>query len=240
MNRGVQHQRHSGGQMEKIGLAFLMNEARSLSSDKPFREIRGLQRSGTIRVYQAYSHSIADPAIEAQTFVAPFKTNRMTWIKPSFLWMMYRSNWGTSSGQERVLAIDIATSGLLWALEHSCLSHFDASCHESQSSWEMQMEESCVRIQWDPERDFLLERLPIRSIQIGLMGEAVERYVREWIKGIEDQTATIEKIRRASGDGHQRLIESIIERETPFRLEPTIARRIGATETAGQATTPKE
>ena len=204
------------------------------NNDKPYRQIRGLQLAETIRVYQAYSNSIAEAAVEAQTFVAPFKTSRMTWIKPSFLWMMYRSNWGTSSGQERVLAIDIAKSGLLWALEHSCLSHFDASCHESQSTWEIQLKESCVRIQWDPERDFMLERLPFRSIQIGLMGEAVERYVHEWIKRIDDQTDTIAKIRHASGDEQQRLIGSITERETPFAFEPMIARKIGATESAGQ------
>lgn len=147
---------------------------------------------------------------------------------------MYRSNWGTSSGQERVLAIDIATSGLLWAFEHSCLSHFDSSIHESRSSWEKEMKESCVRIQWDPERDYILERLPYRSIQIGLTGEAVERYVNEWIKRIEDQTDTVEKIRLAPSDEKSRLLELIIEKETAFQLEPSIAKRIGETETAGQ------
>ncbi|WP_422570328.1 DUF4291 family protein, partial [Erwinia billingiae] len=29
----------------------------------------------------------------------------MTWIKPSFLWMMYRSGWGMKDpGQKRILA----------------------------------------------------------------------------------------------------------------------------------------
>jgi hypothetical protein len=205
-----------------------------LKNDKPFRQIRGFRLGETIRVYQAYSHSIADAAVRAQTFVAPFKLTRMTWIKTSFLWMMYRSNWGTSSGQERVLAIDIATSGFLWALEHSCLSHFDGTLHGSICSWEKEMENSCVRIQWDPERDCTLERLPYRSIQIGLTGEAVERYVKDWIKRIEDQTHTVENIRLKPLDEQARLIESIIERETPLELEPSIAKRIGATETAGR------
>jgi hypothetical protein len=44
-------------------------------------------------VYQAYSPHIAHAAIAAGTFVTPFKQGRMTWIKPSFLWMMYRSGW---------------------------------------------------------------------------------------------------------------------------------------------------
>lgn len=47
----------------------------------------------------------------------------MTWIKPSFLWMMYRCGWGTKEGQETVLAVDISRRGFDWALKHSCLSH---------------------------------------------------------------------------------------------------------------------
>ncbi|MFM7200125.1 MAG: DUF4291 family protein, partial [Myxococcota bacterium] len=61
----------------------------------PTRQIRAVYDDKTIRVYQAYSDAIADSALKHQTFVAPpFKMERMTWIKPSFLWMMYRAGWG--------------------------------------------------------------------------------------------------------------------------------------------------
>ena len=49
----------------------------------------------------------------------------MTWIKPSFLWMMHRSGWATKPGQERVLAIEITRAGFEWALSHAALSHYD-------------------------------------------------------------------------------------------------------------------
>ena len=61
---------------------------------------------------------------------------RMTWIKPSFLWMMYRAGWGKKDeNQKRILAIDISIEGFEWALEHSLLSR-DASKYgrASQSS----------------------------------------------------------------------------------------------------------
>jgi len=48
-----------------------------------------------VRVYQAYGDEIADEAIKLGNFGDKFKLTRMTWIKPSFLWMMYRSNWHT-------------------------------------------------------------------------------------------------------------------------------------------------
>ena len=65
----------------------------------------------TIRVYQAYNNTIADEAIKIGTFGDSFKLSRMTWIKPSFLWMMYRSGWGEKEGQNRILAIDMKRTG---------------------------------------------------------------------------------------------------------------------------------
>jgi hypothetical protein len=73
------------------------------------RQIRAVYDEHTIRVYQAYSDEIADAALAGGTFVSPpFKIGRMTWIKPSFLWMMYRAGWGyKDAGQRRILAIRI-------------------------------------------------------------------------------------------------------------------------------------
>lgn len=61
----------------------------------PEREVRAYFTPAAVRVYQAYSDPIADGALARQTFLSPsFSMTRMTWIKPSFLWMMYRSGWG--------------------------------------------------------------------------------------------------------------------------------------------------
>lgn len=51
-----------------------------------------------------------------------------------------------------------------------------------------------VRIQWDPERDLHLDKLPYRSIQIGLGKEAVNLYVTQWIRGITDVTPLAHEI----------------------------------------------
>ena len=57
------------------------------------KEIRAVYNQNTIRVYQAYSDIITDEALKLGTFGSHFSMNRMTWIKPSFLWMMYRCGW---------------------------------------------------------------------------------------------------------------------------------------------------
>jgi hypothetical protein len=156
--------------------------------DIPERQIRAVYDEHTIRVYQAYSDEIADAALVRGTFICPpFKMDRMTWIKPSFLWMMYRAGWGyKDAGQRRLLAIDISREGFQWALAHSCPSHPEPSM--SGEDWARLKAASPVRIQWDPERDLHLQPLPHRAIQIGISGEAVSLYVNQWIRKITDIT----------------------------------------------------
>lgn len=155
----------------------------------PTRQIRAMYDERTLRVYQAYSDVIADSALAHQTFVSPpFKMERMTWIKPSFLWMMYRSGWAKKDrGQNRILAIDITRKGFEWALNNSLLSH-QAHDYSDKDAWLTLKRSTPVRIQWDPERDLHLQPLAHRSIQIGLTNEAVNLYVKEWICNITDVT----------------------------------------------------
>src|SRR4051794_4278997 len=61
----------------------------------------------TIIVYQAYSPAIGRFAVEHQRFGGDFSFTRMSWIKPNFLWMMYRSGWGTKENQEVTLGLRI-------------------------------------------------------------------------------------------------------------------------------------
>lgn len=157
-------------------------------NDIPERQIRATYDARTIRIYQAYSDEIADAALARGTFVSPpFSMGRMTWIKPSFLWMMYRAGWGYKDvGQRRILAIDISREGFEWALEHGCPSHPDPAM--SKGDWAKLKAASPVRIQWDPERDLHLQPLPYRAIQIGIGGEAVPLYVEQWVQRITDIT----------------------------------------------------
>lgn len=160
----------------------------------PARQIRAQYDDATLRVYQAYSDTIAESALKHQTFVAPpFKMERMTWIKPSFLWMMYRAGWGhKDEGQARILAIDIAREGFEWALAHSCASHPEPGMGEQE--WEALKKRSPVRVQWDPERDLHHRPLEHRAIQVGLSGEAVRLYAGDWIQRITDVTPLAHQI----------------------------------------------
>ena len=147
-----------------------------------------------IRVYQAYSQIIADEAVSLGTFGSHFKKDRMTWIKPSFLWMMYRSGWATKVGQERILAIDIKRTGFNCIIENIALSAFNAEIHGRYENWKTQLENSQVRCQWDPDRDIYGNALSRRAIQLGLKGNMVTSYIEDWIVKITDITDTVIEI----------------------------------------------
>lgn len=149
-------------------------------------EIRAVYTQDTIRVYQAYNKMIADEAVSGGTFGSHFKRDRMTWIKPSFLWMMYRCGWGTKENQECVLAIDMKREAFDYLVKNAVLSTYQEQIHIDYPEWKEQIRRSEIRCQWDPERDIFGNPLEYRTIQLGLREKAVRKYVEEWIIHITD------------------------------------------------------
>ncbi|MFE3498300.1 DUF4291 domain-containing protein [Kitasatospora sp. NPDC059160] len=187
----------------------------------PKHRIRALHTADTLTVYQAFPPAIAEPAAAEGRFPEAFQRDRMTWIKPSFLWMMHRSDWGRSPGQERVLALEISREGFDWALERAVLSGYTGRVHASQAAWKRELRQSPVRVQWDPERGPDLRALEWRTIQVGLRGEAVRRYADEWIRGITDVTALADQVRRERD-------AALLPVETAYPLGAAAAARVGA------------
>jgi len=188
----------------------------------PQHEIRALHTASTITVYQAYAPSIGLPAARDGRFPAGWKRDRMTWIKPSFLWMMYRCGWGEKEGQETVLAVEISREGFVWALRNACLSHYVPGLHTDQADWKRQLRRSPARVQWDPERDLRLQPLPYRSLQLGLSGEAVERYADEWIVSVSDVTPLAHEIHALVRAGDTDVAAELLPRERLFPAEAEV------------------
>jgi hypothetical protein len=192
----------------------------------PLRQVRAAFNDETIAVYQAYSPAIAIPAAESGSFVGtPFKLERMTWIKPSFLWMMYRSGWATKPGQEHVLEIRMLRTGFEQALSQSCLSHFDPAVYADEVEWISRRDATTVRVQWDPERDPHHAALPHRSLQMGLAGEATRLFATEWIVGITDITPKVRELQRALAQ--DRDLDGLPS-ERPYPLSEALRSTIGA------------
>lgn len=191
------------------------------------KQIRAVFDEQTITVYQAYRKDIALPAVANQKFVPPFKMERMTWIKPSFLWMMYRAGWATKEGQEYILAVKIKREGFEWALQNCCLSHFDSSLFATHEEWKNKLSASPVRLQWDPEKDIHLQNLNYRSIQIGLTGIAVEKYVNDWIVAIDDITPLCKNIHSLVLDKKIEEAKFLLPLENIYPLSIELKKAIG-------------
>ncbi len=108
------------------------------------------------------------------------------------------------------------------------MSHFDSAVHQDKESWRKELSGSPVRIQWDPDRSVSLEPLSRRAIQVGLSGEAVQRYVHDWIVKITDITELVHDIHGDVSRG--RLAEAVqaLPAEREFPLREDIRKRIGA------------
>lgn len=190
-------------------------------------EIRAEYDSRSIVVYQAYGAAIALAALQQQRFVAPFSLNRMTWIKPSFLWLMERSNWGLKSGQEMILAVRISRQGWEEALSQAVLTTYDPRIYRDYDDWRAQLDHALVHVQWDPERTLRGKHLAARSIQVGLSRHIIEKYVNDWTIEIRDYTPLAHKIYALLQAGQEARARQFLPPERVYTLDPILARRIG-------------
>ncbi|KAK3185632.1 hypothetical protein K4F52_005497 [Lecanicillium sp. MT-2017a] len=203
------------------------------SISPPYRQVRAQYDNDTITVYQAYSAAIAEPAVAAQKLNASpdFKPTRMTWIKPSWCWMMYRAGYSYKDArQARILALRMKRSHFIGLLERGVLStHAAAEGDAAEGSGRDKAAE--VRVQWDPERTPALEKLSYRSIQIGIPASLSEQWVNEWIVSIEDVTARARALKAAIDEDAAVTIETLMERglipvEKPFDVPEDIQSKL--------------
>lgn len=187
--------------------------------EEPKYRIRALHTDSTVTVYQAYTPGIGLPAARKGRFPQTWQRDRMTWIKPSFLWMMYRCGWGAKEGQETVLAVEITREGFEWALRHACLSHYEPGLHADRAAWSRALKRAPARVQWDPERDLRLRPLAHRSLQLGLAGEAARRYADEWTVSITDVTPLAHAVHAHVRGGDLDAARRMLPRERPYPVD---------------------
>jgi hypothetical protein len=189
-------------------------------------EIRADYDDRNIVVYQAYPPAIAAPALQAKRFVPPFSVGRMTWIKPSFLWLMERSNWGRKSGQECILAVRITRAGWDEALSLGVLTHPEPGLFRDASDWKAQFDRALVHIQWDPERSIRGAALDHYAIQVGLSRHIIERFVNEWIVDIADYTPRVKKIADLIKSGKGEQAKKLLPPERVYPMDAALAKRL--------------
>jgi Domain of unknown function (DUF4291) len=175
-------------------------------------------------VYQAYRPAIGQFAATHGYFGGEhFSLTRMSWIKPNFLWMMYRSGWGQKEGQEVVLAVKLKRHAFDTILANAVHSSYNPDLYPTEKDWKRAVSNSNVRLQWDPDHSPTGGKLERKAIQLGLRGEMLEAYAREWIISIEDISEFVYEQRQNIGDYNKLGVPS----ETIYPLtDPKVAAQL--------------
>ena len=186
------------------------------------RHIMAQSDGKTMVVYQSYRPEIGNYAVKHQRFGGDFSFERMTWIKPNFLWMMYRNGWGSKEGQECVLAIHLRQQAFEDYLRQAVYSSYHDGLGMNRAEWQAQVKQSEVRLQWDPDHDPYGEKLPRRAIQLGLRGSVIKRFADEDIVLIEDISAYVHE--QAEHVLKQQLQHLVLPQESPLHIEDVALR----------------
>jgi hypothetical protein len=175
----------------------------------------------TVVVYQAYKPKIGHHAAKHQKFGGGFSFDRMSWIKPNFLWMMYRSGWGTKVDQEVTLALRLTRAGFDEILSAAVASSFGASKMSSREDWQRAVASSDVRLQWDPDHGPGGEPLERRAIQLGLRGKALRKLNDTWLVSVEDISDFVATNRTATREA------LMTPKERVYPVSPAARLRLG-------------
>lgn len=146
----------------------------------------------SVIVYQAYRRSIARYALDHGRFGGPdFSFNLMSWIKPNFLWMMFRSGWATKEGQETVLALRLRRPFFDELLRQAVPSSFAASGYATEREWSAAVEQSEVRLQWDPDHAPSGAKVTRRALQLGLRGSMLKAFASDALLQVIDMAGFV-------------------------------------------------
>jgi hypothetical protein len=182
--------------------------AQKLRWPKSGRHVMAQFDDTSVVVYQAYRPAIGHFAAANGYFGGEFSLGRMSWVKPNFLWMMYRCGWATKEGQEVVLAVWLQRAAFDSILE-AALTHGDGD----------------VRLQWDPDHGPSGAPAERRAVQLGLRGETLRSYARPWITRIEDVSDLCREQHARWREGGDAAL--VTPREEPYPVTPAARTALG-------------
>jgi hypothetical protein len=214
-----------------------------LATELYFEQARGWPPEGrhilahhddqSIIVYQAYRPSIGRFTVERGDFGGGFSLSRMSWIKPNFLWMMYRCGWGTKEGQEIILGLRLRRTFFDSILAQAVQSSYYEGHFPSREQWQAALATSDVRLQWDPDHDPSGAKLERRAIQLGLRGEVLEALSKRELLEVIDMTEFVAEQRpHAASSGFAGLRTPVESVYVPS--DPAVGKRLGLASTIAE------
>ncbi|MBU0980825.1 MAG: DUF4291 domain-containing protein [Nanoarchaeota archaeon] len=148
--------------------------------DHPFRVLKNEQ--GEYATFMAFKPEYLD----IPGFSESISRIRMSWLKTSLLWMLWRSDWGRASDQQRIIRVDVTGDYLRNLMQEGVSSKKRTS----------RLDE--ILYQYDPDRRIVGRRMRAgkdywvkagRTVHFGLRGPVLEEFIDKVADGrIEDIT----------------------------------------------------
>jgi Domain of unknown function (DUF4291) len=137
---------------------------------------------------------------------------------------MYRSGWGQKEGQEVVLAVKIKREAFDTILTAAVCSGYNSDLYPNEKDWKHAVNRSDVRLQWDPDHSPTGGKLARKAIQLGLRGDMLAAYARDWIISIEDISEFVREQYQNLGDFNKLIVPSetiypVVDPNTISRLQ---------------------
>lgn len=140
---------------------------------------------------------------------------------------MYRSEWAQKAGMERILQIKIRREAWEKVLSQAILTTPEPHVYPDAKAWRKALDAAEVRVQWDPERKIRRERLPYRSIQVGITPKLAEDYAKRWIVEIADITPLVWKIQGLVASRDFEKAELLLPVEAIYPTSKSIQKQLG-------------
>jgi Domain of unknown function (DUF4291) len=126
---------------------------------------------------------------------------------------------------EVTLAIRLSRSTFDFILSQSIHSAYLPELYASEDHWQQTVQNSDVRLQWDPDHSPSGEKLSRRAIQLRLQRTAARQYSRDWILEIQDISEFVAEQRQyAIAQNYKSLL---IPKEHPYPVpDPETAKKL--------------
>lgn len=151
--------------------------------------IQYLMRGGNYVVFQAFSPEY----IGSNAFTDSIKLTRMSWLKTSLLWTLFRSDWGRKKGQEVVIEVS-TPPGYLAGLEERAVPTKESN-KEDEVIRQVDPDRAIIGRWWSDTDEYWVKAR--RTSHLGIRGEEFREYVFDIVPGnLRDITDIVQNIEK--------------------------------------------
>lgn len=149
------------------------------------------RENGAYVVFQAFSPRY----INGDKFSDLINVHRMSWLKTSLLWTLWRSDWGKKSEQERIIEVSIQPE-YLQGLEDRMVSTKFPHTPENEVLVQIDPDRAIIGRFWSSGINYWVNANSTRHF--GIRGQTLAHYLNEIVPGnLHDITDTIRSVELA-------------------------------------------